>query len=193
MDKQKRREKWLREYPAYKSAYDYVRKTTGDENVTRDKEIVELRVKYRWTYEAIADKYAITRERVRQILVSEGVGGRITGLRNKKSMANKVVKMVVFFSEEQARALESLMSADMVEKSDRSTYMALLVGAEFRRREGKRAVGRPRNSDKGEIDDVEAIDYTEDIPKNIPYFGRMIGKREYADIQELSNAFKSGL
>ncbi len=104
-------------------------------------------------------------------------------------------RLLISLSDEQMTILDALMGEDAA--NNRSAYLAALIAGERKRREAereKRSAGRPRNSEKGGIDeDVEKVDYTDDIPKNIPYFGKMIGKREYADIQSLAHAFKNGL
>ncbi len=203
MDKAQRREDFFRKHAQVaqkyrgKSPSAYVRTMPADKNLFRDKEIVHLRVKDKMTLEYIAEKYKVTRQRVCQILAENGVKGEIIGLKTKKSMAKKLVKMMVSFSEQQNEALQGLMKEDMVDSADRSAFIALLIGAEVKRRaeaRDKRGVGRPRKSEEGGgIDSEPEVDYTDDIPKNIPFFGRMIGKREYADIQALQHAFKQGL
>lgn len=98
-------------------------------------------------------------------------------------------KILVTFSDEQAAAFEALMAEDL--STNKSAYVAALVGAEVKRRAAatKRTVGRPRKSEAVDASD-EGSDYTDDLPKNIPHFGRMIGARELADIEEAQAEFK---
>ncbi len=76
---------------------------------------------------------------------------------------------------------------------DATAFITAMLADEKKRREAeasRRGVGRPRN-DELDIPDGEdiGIDYTDDVPKNIPHFGRMIGQKEYADIQKRALEF----
>ncbi len=195
MDKQQRREQFMRQHPAHRDKYYTRLQDTPEgrivlrEREKRRRDIIELRTVHKWTYGDIAEKFGVTPQYIHEVCSKEGVG-KIIGLRTKH-MAK--IKKMISLSEEQNDALKSLMKADIVDDSDTSMYVGLLIGAEVRRRADKRPVGRPRNEEGGGIDSEPAIDYTDDVPKNIPHFGRMVGKREYADIKALSEAFKQGL
>ncbi len=102
------------------------------------------------------------------------------------------MKFLVTLNDEQDNALEKLMSEDLA--TNRTAYLAMLIGAEAKRREevrNKRPVGRPRKEDaRASEDEYESEpDYSQDKPKNILHFGRMIGKREFDDIQRNSESF----
>ncbi len=107
-----------------------------------------------------------------------------------------IEKILISLSEEQDKALDELMSEDIA--TNRSAYIASLIGDEMKRRKvenEKRGVGRPRDSERdGPVIPAEDMpDYSDDQPKNIPHFGRMIGKREYQDIEEAAQAFRATL
>ena len=84
---------------------------------------------------------------------------------------------MVTLSDEAGEALSALMREDL--QRNRTAYLAGLIGAEKKRRE-KKPVGRPRKVDDETEEVEEVIDYSDDLPK-APYFGEMIGPREYAD------------
>ncbi len=87
-------------------------------------------------------------------------------------------KIQLTLSPEIEEALAKIMKEDL--QTNRAGYIVALIGAEAKRRT-KKPMGRPKNT----AEDVEEeADYTDDMPKNIPHFGRMIGKREKADIDE---------
>ena len=91
-------------------------------------------------------------------------------------------------SDEQGEALAKLMKDDL--QTNRTAFIAGLIGAEVQRRRderNKRGVGRPR---KGVDEGGDEVDYSDDLPKDILHFGRMIGKRELADIEETQRAFQ---
>jgi len=80
--------------------------------------------------------------------------------------------------------------------SNRSAFIAMLIGNEYKRREAeknKHKGGRPRAEDVEVIPAEDLTDYSDDVPKNIPHFGRMIGKREYQDIENAAQAFRARL
>ncbi len=101
-------------------------------------------------------------------------------------------KVFISLSEEQVKALEELMVEDVA--SNTSAYIASLIGAEAKRRKAEREkhlIGRKREESEEPAEDME--DYSDDLPKSIPHFGRMIGKREYQDIEVAAQAFRATL
>lgn len=99
------------------------------------------------------------------------------------------MKFLVSLPDIAFNALDEIMREDM--QLSRSAYIARLVSDEKRRRDEakapKRGVGRPRKDENDSEDDEP--DYTNDMPKNILHFGRMIGPRELNDIAETQKAF----
>jgi len=95
-------------------------------------------------------------------------------------------RILITLNDEQQETLAKLMKEDV--QSNRAGYIVNLIGAEARRRV-KKPAGRPKSSE--EVEEVEEEkDYTNDLPKNIPHFGRMIGKQELADIEERHESIK---
>lgn len=101
--------------------------------------------------------------------------------------------MFFTLSDEQMEKLEMLKTEFAIDNL--SAFLSRLIVEEARRVEiekAKRGPGRPRK----EVEEEEDIfkldqDYTDDLPKNIAFFGRMIGKREYEDINERQKFLKS--
>ena len=94
-------------------------------------------------------------------------------------------KILITLSDKQNEALEVLMAQDLA--TNRTAFFASLIGAEAQRRKeagSKRKPGRPRNDEE-----ADPFDYSDDLPKNIPHFGEMIGPREYADKEEARSSF----
>ncbi len=105
------------------------------------------------------------------------------------------MKILLTLTDEQSKALEQLMAEDVA--SNRSAFIAALIGSEAKHRKlerEKRSAGRPRSEDMDAPAPAEDMhDYTHDQPKNIPHFGRMIGRQEYQDIEEAAQAFRATL
>lgn len=104
------------------------------------------------------------------------------------------MKFLLTFSDEQTQGLDTLMRDDL--QTNRTAYVAGLIGAELKRRaeareavKNKKPVGRPRK-DADESEYEETPDYSHDMPKDIPHFGRMIGKRELQDIENAQRDFQ---
>ncbi len=110
----------------------------------------------------------------------------------------KTSRILITLSPEQTDALASLMSQDLA--SNKSAFIGMLIGAEAYRRASqslKRPVGRPKKEERHDDmyredgnDYEDTPDYSHDTPKNIPHFGRMIGPRELADLEDQSEGFK---
>ncbi len=99
--------------------------------------------------------------------------------------------MLLTLSDDQMQLLDALMVEDVAH--NRSAYVGLLISGEFNRRKAKRGPGRPlKGSEPIELAD-DMPDYSNDVPKNIPHFGRMIGKQEYQDIEAAAQAFRAQL
>ena len=96
-------------------------------------------------------------------------------------------KIQVILSEDQQAGLNTIMREDL--QSNVSAYIGLLIGQEVARRNKKNPVGRPRKNEP-EDEYEEEPDYTHDLPKTIPHYGRMIGQRELADILEQQKLLK---
>ncbi len=95
-------------------------------------------------------------------------------------------RFLITLNDEQQAVLAQLMREDTASK--RATYVVSLIGAEARRRV-KKPAGRPKAATEEEEVEEEK-DYSQDMPKNIPHFGRMIGKIELADIEERQDSIK---
>ncbi len=96
-------------------------------------------------------------------------------------------KILVTLSDDLVTALADLMHEDT--QSNRSAYIGFLIGSEKTRRNKKNPVGRPRKNEQ-EDEYEEEPDYTHDLPKTIPHYGRMIGQRELSDILERQKLLK---
>ncbi len=105
------------------------------------------------------------------------------------------MKILLTLSTEQEKALSELMTEDLA--TNRSAFIAALIGSEAKHRKverEKRLPGRPRADEYGPVEPAEDMpDYSDDQPKNIPHFGRMIGRREYQDIEAAAQAFRASL
>lgn len=99
-------------------------------------------------------------------------------------------RLNITLSDKVLSILDVLMEQDFSE--NRSAYLSQLVAQEYKER-NKSKGGRPSKKDivddESEPEEVEE-DYTDDTPKNIPYFGEMIGAREYAARMALQEQFK---
>ena len=84
-------------------------------------------------------------------------------------------KVLISLTNLQGRALAEMMAADLA--NNRSAFIAALIGREYKKRADEdRKPGRPP------IKKVD--DYSDDLPKTIPHFGKMIGARELADFED---------
>lgn len=64
-----------------------------------------------------------------------------------------------------------------------SAYIGYLLAKEEGLIDGKRPAGRPRKEDEAP-EDLYEPDYSDDLPKTINHYGKLIGKQEMADIEE---------
>jgi hypothetical protein len=93
-------------------------------------------------------------------------------------------RILIALNEPQLAALKQLMDEDL--QSNQTAFFVGLLGQEVRRRKEavRTKVGRPK---KESDDEKDPFDYSDDLPKNIPYFNEMIGPRQYADKEEFRN------
>lgn len=107
---------------------------------------------------------------------------------------NKVARWQVSVNAEQKKILEEMMKEDL--QTEVSDFYNFCLVQEYKKRKvekEKRPQGRPKGSTKDSMEDdseEDPFDYTDDLPKNIPYYGQMIGKREYDDKLALQASFK---
>ena len=105
---------------------------------------------------------------------------------------NKVARYYVSLNEPQDRILWEMMKEDA--QTDISSFIGFIIVSEWKARQlekAKKPVGRPRKEDDNEEEWDQEEEYKNDLPKNINYYGSMIGPREYADKMELQKQFKS--
>ncbi len=96
-------------------------------------------------------------------------------------------KLLITLADTQYEALSILMKEDLI--TNHTSYIASLIGNEVKRR--KEALNKPKaGRPKKEEDDIDPFDYSDDLPKNIPYFGETIGPREYAEKEEMRSHFQ---
>ncbi len=104
-------------------------------------------------------------------------------------------KLFITLQDDHMHALESLMAEDMAHS--KSAYFGTLIASEVKRRKAdkeKRGPGRPAGGVSTPVEPAEDMpDYSDDQPKNIPHFGRMIGQQEYKDIEAAAQAFRARL
>ncbi len=104
------------------------------------------------------------------------------------------MKILLTLSDDQVALLDALMAEDTAH--NRSAWVALLISGESKRRKferEKRGAGRPPKGSEPVEPAEDVPDYSDDEPKNIPHFGRMIGRREYQDIEAAAQAFRAQL
>lgn len=97
-------------------------------------------------------------------------------------------KRLITFNDVHYKMMSDMMTEDGTESI--SYFLGTLISDRYKERheaKNKRKQGRPR---KNEEDDTDEEDYADDLPKNIPYYGTMIGKREYDDKLALQASFK---
>lgn len=96
------------------------------------------------------------------------------------------MRITISLTPEQVATLDSMMKDDL--QTNRSTYVVYLMSQELKNRT-KGKPGRPKK-EQDDADEEEAEpDYTNDLPKNVSYFGEMIGPREAADKEEMRSHF----
>ena len=89
----------------------------------------------------------------------------------------------------QWEALQKMMKDDL--STNLTAFVGYLIAQEMKNRTPK-PIGRPKTKkDDDEEENEQDDDYTNDLPKSIPYFGQMIGPRESADKRALQDAFSS--
>lgn len=93
-------------------------------------------------------------------------------------------RIVLILPEQPAQALAALMRAKM--QHNATGYLISLIADEYRRMKLDKSTTNPDQED-------EQKDYTNDTPKNMPYFGRMVGPKEYQDLKAASIALKNDL
>ncbi len=97
------------------------------------------------------------------------------------------MRITISLSDKQNDILRKLMTDD--NQTNLSSYFVYLMTQEVKKRTealNKPKAGRP----KKEEDDIDPFDYSDDLPKNIPYFGETIGPREYAEKEEMRSHFQ---
>jgi hypothetical protein len=99
----------------------------------------------------------------------------------------KKERVLLILPPQASTALRAMMAQDM--QHNKTGFITTLIAQEFRRRKlDKNAAGIL----DGDSDDAPK-DYTNDLPKNRPYFGRMVGQQEYEDLRTASIALKDEL
>ena len=84
-------------------------------------------------------------------------------------------KVLITLTILQDKALKEMMAADLA--NNRTAFITSLIGKEYKRRADEdRRPGRPPIPKKD-------LDYSDDLPKTIPHFGKMIGPRELEDFE----------
>lgn len=94
-------------------------------------------------------------------------------------------RITIYLNEIQSAGLKKMMSDDMG-SDNTSAFMVRLLSEEAKRREeskNKRGRGRPQKDEEAP-DELYEPDYSDDLPKTINYYGRLIGKQEMEDIEE---------
>lgn len=103
---------------------------------------------------------------------------------------HKVVRYQIGLNELQKKMLTEMMHEDAL--TEVGVFFCNILANEYKNRQlikTKRAPGRPRKDDSDDDEDFDDL-YKDDLPKNIPYYGKMIGKKEYEDKIELQKDFK---
>lgn len=93
-------------------------------------------------------------------------------------------RVTVYFNDIQFQVFKELMEEDLMD--NQSIFIVRLIAEEKKRRDeikNKRGRGRPQKEAEEEAPEYEEPDYSDDVPKTIMHYGRMIGKREMADIE----------
>lgn len=93
-------------------------------------------------------------------------------------------RITVYLNDKQTKILKELTDEDVEENM--SYFMARLLVDEKKRRDAekqKRGRGRPQKDEEAP-DELYEPDYSDDLPKTINHYGKLIGKQEMADIEE---------
>jgi len=106
---------------------------------------------------------------------------------------NKVARYQVSVNELQKKILEEMMAEDFA--TEVSDFFCAILVKEYKHRQeekSKRPVGRPRK--EYEQEDIEfedgKPDFSDDLPKNINWYGTKIGKKELAYYENLQKDFQ---
>ncbi len=104
---------------------------------------------------------------------------------------HKIARYQVALNEPQNNILKEMMIEDA--QTEPSDFFGIILVNEYKRRQeekSKRPVGRPKKEEdvEPEVFDREK-EYADDLPKNIMYYGRMIGPREDKDLNDLQKQF----
>jgi hypothetical protein len=93
-------------------------------------------------------------------------------------------RITLSLNERQYNDLKKLM--EEANQTNYTTYGVYLIMQEVQRIEeikSKRGRGRPQKNDEAP-DELYEPDYSDDLPKTINHYGKLIGKQEMADIEE---------
>lgn len=104
---------------------------------------------------------------------------------------HKIARYQVALNEPQNNILLEMMKEDA--QTDISSFFGIVLVNEWKKREeikAKRPQGRPRKEEpENEVPEQwdREKEYADDLPKNIKYYGKMIGAREYADVDKIKD------
>lgn len=101
-------------------------------------------------------------------------------------------RITVYLNDIQVAGLDKMMTEDMG-SDNKSAFMVKLLAEESKRREEakqKRGRGRPQKDEEAP-DELYEPDYSDDLPKTINHYGKLIGKQEMADIEERTRMHNS--
>lgn len=108
---------------------------------------------------------------------------------------HKIARYQVALNEPQNNMLKEMMLEDA--QTDFSSFFGIVLVNEFKQRQLlklKRPQGRPRKEEDNN-EPVEQWDrekeYADDLPKTIMHYGRLIGRREYDEIDNIQNIIDS--
>jgi hypothetical protein len=100
---------------------------------------------------------------------------------------HKVARYQVALNEPQNNMLSEMMKEDA--QTDVSAFFGIILVNEYKIRQvekNKKPVGRPKKEEEEDIEEVEP-DFTDDLPKNKPYYGKMVGAKELKYLMDRSN------
>ncbi len=107
---------------------------------------------------------------------------------------HKVARYQVALNDPQNKMLEEMMKEDA--QTEISGFFGVILVNEYKRRQevkNKRPQGRPRKEDDDNANDVfvdEPLDWSDDLPKTINWYGKKIGPKESAHYDNLQKAFQ---
>lgn len=97
----------------------------------------------------------------------------------------------IYLNYEKDEVLKKLMKEKKEDNISSLIGNALVELDEYRMADKKKGVGRPPKNEEDIQNELYEPDYSDDLPKTINHYGKLIGKQEMADIEERTRMHNS--